>query len=599
MTMEKMVDAMAYRGPDSRGVYTRDGVGLGACRLRIFDLSDAGDQPFTSPDGRYVTVLNGEIYNHAEIRAELPDLPWTSTCDTEVLLQAYIHYGEDCLEKFNGMFAFAVWDNQEKKLFGARDRVGIKPFYWTKYGDRIIFGSEIKTILSTGYKAQPDYSAMSEYLKRGYYDHTEHTFFKGIHQLEPGHTITIKNGEMRTRCYWHLPSRVPDYRYTRDEEFLEDFKTQLKDAVKLRLRSDVPVGLHISGGVDSTLLASIMQGLLDNNPMQLFSYVYDESVDERPHAENIARKLGCPIEFSTLRPEEVPDLVPRTLHHEEQPFPGLITVSKHKLFRLFKDRGVTVVLGGHGGDEMAGGYVYFVGSYLLDVVRERGYDAAMQELNAFSKTYNIPEQEHGKFILRTLTAYLHGSISADGSPLGYLDGMNPDFWRENEHHPASFERPFMSHSLNNQYQDLRYTKLPRVLRTCDRASMAVGREKRVPFLDHRLVEKAFSTPTSMRIRNGQLRYFWRQIGEHILVDELNKTPKRAVVDPQRDWFEDHLSDWIRDVFSSQSFKERGLFQQDKVLAAYENYRGLDPKSRNSVWIWQCLILELWHQQFID
>ncbi|MDD5547619.1 MAG: asparagine synthase (glutamine-hydrolyzing) [Candidatus Pacebacteria bacterium] len=598
--IRKMTESMAHRGPNGEGVFLSGNIGLGHRRLSILDLSNAGSQPMTVGD---VTIThNGEVYNYLEIKKELDGEKYKSGTDTEVIIRAYEKWGEKCVEKFNGIFAFAIWDEKKKQLFAVRDRFGVKPFYYSIYKNKFYFASEIKAILAAGVPAKPNDKIIHQYLTTGFYDHSEETFFEGIKQLMPGHAIFAKDGKIKIWRYWYLPEKIQNLKGIKDEECVEKFLSLLEDSSKLQLRSDVPVGISVSGGLDSSLLtAAVDKAAGGQSNFQLFHFVYQgKNYDlETPFVNLLAKRLGWDKpNIVEVNPADVENMASKIMWHEEQPFPGLPTSGWHKLYRNIGDTKTVVTLEGHGGDEMAAGYDYYVGSFLLDVLNERGAEAMLRECEAIAEIRGLKwGQELDSFIENGLMAYAGGGISADSSKFINTDCLNNKFVK-NDFPKPKFEEPFDSYLLNIQFRELMHTKLPRVLRSVDRESMAFSRELRVPFLDHRLVEFSFSLPLEQKIHGGHLRYFMRNAAAKFLPKEISHMPKRSLPNPQRQWFQNELKPWIFGILSSESFRKRKYFNQEAVLKEYENYCR-QPNPINSFHIWQWVNLELWLRTFID
>jgi len=596
-----MTDSLAHRGPNGFGVYAEGSVGLGHRRLSILDLSEAGRQPMFSDDGNLAITFNGEIYNYLEIKKELGGRAYRSSSDTEVILRAYEKWGGACLEKFNGIFAFAIWDKKNQRLFAARDRLGVKPFYYAIHENIFYFGSEIKALLTAGVPAKQNDEIIYDYLVFGFYDHRPETFFAGIQQLMPGHSLLIINNQLQITRYWSLPDRIRPIKKISDSKAAGNFLELVNDSSRLQLRSDVPVGMVVSGGLDSSLLAhSVHQILGGQKNFQLFhfQYVGQEYEQELPAVRDLAKTLSWQSpKITKISPGDMPALVEKIMWHEEQPFPGLPTVAWHKLYQELGESKTIVTLEGHGGDEMAAGYDYYFGPFLVDLLRSKKYAEAEKEIKGLAKIRGLDKEQLLKFVTNGLRAFQGGGVSADATSFVNLSCLNSEFLKKNLPFP-NFEKPFDSLLSNFQYQELLHTKLPRVLRSVDRESMASGRELRVPLLDHRIVEFAFSLPLEQRIRGGQQRFFMRNAAKRFLPPSISDAPKRSLPNPQRAWFQKDLQPWLRKIITSKSFGSRKYFNQKKCLDEFENYCRT-PNPINSFHIWQWISLELWHRAFID
>jgi asparagine synthase (glutamine-hydrolysing) len=602
--ISRMIRVIKHRGPDDEGIFVDEGIGLGACRLSILDLSPLGNMPMVDAETGNRIVHNGEVYNYREIKSDQGLERIRSNTDTEVILKTYGQLGEKCLDIFNGMFGFCVWDPKKKQLFGARDRIGIKPFFYTFHEEKFYFCSEIKGLLACGIPRRLNPQVAFDYLAYGIYDHSEETFFDGIKQLPPGHYFTINPEGIEITQYWDLG---PDLEH--DETFLDEksgfenvlnsFVELIEDSIRLRLRSDVPLGVHVSGGLDSTVMMNVINRINGGQGnIKAFSYYYGESkYDEKAYVEDLIGRTEWEVGFHQLIPEEVPDLAEEAMWAQEQPFPGIITLAKHKLIKDSRSFGATVILEGQGGDEIGGGYQYFLSAHLFDLIQQGKGDQVLGEIELFGKRNDLTLRQAVSLFIGSLSSYYKMGHSADGSSSIKTQCINPDFF-EHYNREVDFPKPFESHLLNMQYRDILHTKLPRILRSCDRASMAFSRELRVPILDHRLVEFTFKIPGHFKIRDGEQRYFMRQAMRFFPKTPLVEIPKRAVVDPQREWLKMQLKDWVHEILSSESFGNRHIFDHGQVRREFESYLSQEINP-NSFFIWQWISLELWHRTFFD
>jgi len=601
--VSSMIDIIDHRGPDDSGVFANGNVCLGSRRLSILDLSDLGHMPMVDKKTGNCIVHNGEVYNYLELKRSLGLNDVISNTDTEVILNAYIKLGKSCVHEFNGMFAFAIWDAQNKKLFMARDRLGIKPLFYAKYKNKIYFSSEIKSILKAGIPFEPDMDIIYDYLVYGVYDHSEKTFFKNIKQIPAGYTLELNNNNFKLEKYWDLD---PDLEININEksksEFnnfrtTEKFLDLLSDSLQLRLRSDVPIAVHISGGLDSSVMLSGINSVLGGQKnLRAFSYYYGEDkYDEKKYAEEIIKNGNWEAEFYRFDANDVPDLTKKAMWFQEQPFPGIITLAKHKLISKSKDYGAKVILEGQGGDDIGAGYQYVFASHVLDLIESGNSDMAIMELNNFGKINGYNAKENMGNFVNSLASYYNTGYSADGSSFLKHNCINTDFINEHKH-DLSFPKPFNSHLLNMQYRDTRFTKLPRILRSCDRASMASSRELRVPFLDHRLVELMFFLPGGEKIKSGVQRVFMRDAIKNKFPKWVTSSPKKTVVDPQREWLRTDLSEWVSDILHSSSFNDLGILDINNVKEEYKNYKNTtNPK--NSFFLWQWINICIWYETF--
>jgi len=601
--INNMINTIEHRGPDDSGVFVNDAIGLGSRRLSILDVTELGHMPMIDDETGNCIVHNGEVYNYLELKKTLGLKSIISNTDTEIILKSYSKLGKSCVNKFNGMYAFAIWDQQNRKLFLARDRLGIKPLFYAKYKDKLYFSSEIKSILKAGIPFEPDMEIIYDYLVFGVYDHSEKTFFKNIKQVPAGYTLEINNNNFKLEKYWDLdPDLEIDINNKSNSGFdnshiTEKFLDLLSDSLQLRLRSDVPIAVHISGGLDSSVMLSGINSVLGGQKnLRAFSYYYGEDkYDEKTYAEEIIKKGNWEAEFYRFDAIDVPELTKKAMWFQEQPFPGIITLAKHKLISKSKDYGAKVILEGQGGDDIGAGYQYVFASHVLDLIESGNSDMAITELNNFGKINGYNAKENMGNFVNSLASYYNTGYSADGSSFLKHNCINTDFINEHKH-DLSFPKPFKSHLLNMQYRDTRFTKLPRILRSCDRASMASSRELRVPFLDHRLVELMFFLPGGEKIKNGVQRVFMRDAIKNKFPKWVTSSPKKTVVDPQREWLRTDLSEWVSDILHSSSFNDLGILDINNVKEEYENYKNTtNPK--NSFFLWQWINICIWYETF--
>lgn len=600
--LKNMLSSIKYRGPDDTGMYIKRNVGLGHQRLSILDLSPAGHQPMPSHDQKLWITFNGEIYNYIELKKELPNKNYKSGTDTEVILRAYQTWGTKFLNKMNGIFAFAIWDESKETLFCARDHVGVKPFYYAFQNGVFYFASEIKALLAGGIKTRPNDKIIYDYLARGMYHHTAETFFDNIYELPAGHSLTLHNGKITIQRYWDPKKHIWDMNDWGDSRVQDEFFNLFKNAVTLQLRSDVPIGIQLSGGLDSSVLTTMVDHISGGQKnFDLFSYVYGNFPDrEIAYMKSTARKLKWNLDILTVHSKDMADWTERITRIQEQPFPGLPTYGQHLIAQTCKERGIKVVLGGQGGDEIGSGYDYYMGAQVIDRAAQVGPTGALKELMTWGKR-SMPGKNQrvlAEFLINALGSYVGEGTSADASKFTNTDVLRPEFTRHSFPQPV-FEQPFDSHTSNMQYRDIFHTKLPRILHAADRSAMEFGVEHRVPFLDYRLIEFGLSLPVHHKVRNGHQRYFMRKAMEGLLPKKVVWAPKRAVPSPQREWFRKDLKPWIRSILASKSFGERPYFDQKKVLADYGRYVRASTTPRNSFHIWQWIHLELWLRAYFD
>ena len=555
--LEAMVVSQQHRGPDADGIYLDPtGVaGIGHNRLSIIDLSEAGKQPMTESNGRYWIVYNGEIYNYVELRAELDaDYQFRTRTDTEVLLAAYQKWGADCLDRLIGMFAFLIWDEHTKMLFAARDRFGVKPLYYGLHPDgSLLLASEIKTLHAGGLPASPDTIAWSTYLTYGVHDHTDRTFWSGVNALPPGSSLKWQDGKIQVSSWYNLAQQVGA---TFDERNVgvvkEEYLALLTESVRLRFRSDVPVGINLSGGLDSSTLLGLVQKVQgDDSDVKAFTFVTgDPAYDELPWVRAMLEHTHHPLIECHLSPQEVPGLAESVQFHQSEPFGGLPTLAYARLFERARAEGVIVLLDGQGMDEQWAGYDYYL--------------SAVNGTNA-------------------------SVVQGTRSPAVRPTCLTSEFRNRAE----SFNpvRPFSDALTNLQYRDAVYTKIPRALRFNDRVSMRSSTELREPFLDHRLFELALRQPPERKIADGTGKWLLRRLVENLLPSKVVEAPKRALQTPQREWLRGPLRDW-----ANQSIEDammgfgRGWLNARAVRDEWNSYQC--GESDNSFYIWQWISLGL-------
>lgn len=597
--LKKMTDLMIHRGPDDEGFYIKDNIGLGHRRLAIIDLSKAGHQPMTNEDGSLWIVQNGEIYNYLELRKELEKRGhiFKSQTDTEVIIHSYEEWGSDCLHKFNGMWAFALWDERKKILFISRDRLGIKPFHYYFDSSVFIFASEIKPILSLGIKTEPNEELIYDFLKHGMLDHTEETFFKNINKLPAAHFGKInQNGELNFKRYWDfaVSNEIRAKNKKEEEKNIQEFLEIFTDTVRLRLRSDVPVGTCLSGGLDSSSVAMVMNKLLKEGGVQeidkyqnTFSSCFeDKKFDEREYIEEIIQKTGVKKNLIFPQAEEFITELDKFLWHQEEPVRGTSMYAQYKVFEKAKKEGVKVLLDGQGGDELLGGYRKFYIFYLRYLLEKNYYSKCLKE--AFSLFSSPP-------ILKTLNLLSGLRYFKIGEKIQNIEKLLKN----------NLKNQFLDKKLNFGYnpklgerfkEDLTIWSLPVLLRYEDKNSSAHSVEARLPFLDYRLVEKIASLPLDQKMRRGWTKYILREAMKGLLPEKVRKRKaKIGFVTPEQVWFRTILQEEVKAVFQNLRF-----------LANYLNFNNLEEEFQkyivgkslfsNDVFF-RFFILELWGRKY--
>ena len=598
--LRDMCSAIAHRGPDDEGFYFQTGVGLGMRRLSIIDL-DSGRQPVSNEDGTVWVVFNGEIYNYRELRREMQGRghAFSTHGDTETIVHLYEEYGDHCVDHLRGMFAFALWDERRKRLLVARDRLGIKPLYYAEIGGRLLFASELKSILQLPEVGRGfNWSAVSHLFSFLSTPPTE-AIVEGVRKLEPGHLLTASPGRPpEIERYWDL-SFDPDY--GREENyFVERLRELLEESVRLHMVSDVPLGAFLSGGIDSSSIVATAARISDA-PLKTFSIGFSEpDYNELEHARVVATEFATDHHELTLGPDALGQLEDLAWHLDE-PFGDSSAIPTYMVSKLAA-KTVKVVLSGDGGDELFAGY----DKYLVEQ-RERSHRplpaAARSVLGKIGR--NMPSGMRGRNLLRHIS--LTGAERyLDACTLFRRDDMKklfrPDVyellapyepWRAKAAYMESGDRNWLS-SL--QGLDVKNYLPLDILTKVDRMSMAHSIETRVPLLDHKVVEFAATIPPEMNLRGGTTKYVLKRAMRGILPDRIIDRPKKGFAVPLGYWFRGKLGPYVRDLLLGESSARRGLFNSryiEDLVAQHESGRNLDLQ------LWTLISFELWARVFLD
>ena len=613
--LDAMLASQQHRGPDATGSYFDAGyAALGHNRLAIIDLSAQSNQPFIDNSGRYLIIFNGEIYNYIEIKAALQNqYDFKTESDTEVLLAAFIVYGKSCLEKCNGMFAFAIWDNQEKKLFAARDRFGVKPFYYSLFNNDFYFSSEIKALHAAGIPKGVNEKVWASYFAYGSYGMPDDTFWEGIAQLPGGHFLEVDScqfesvegqsrmialrqaqcGKVQTDCQSEPVEAFSDKRiiikkwYCFEEEVAkqpknltfgqakEQYVTLLKDSINLRFRADVPVGFNVSGGLDSSVLLALVN-LQENSKDKFNSKRGLRPLDKLgaglAQTDRVLERQGAinAYTFYTNNPD-----------YDELPWvEQMIAKTGNPLTKVLLQAGEVPDLARKMAwqqDEPFGGIPTLAYSKIFEQARK---DKVLVLLDG----QGMDEQWAGyDYYTQDNEATIQG---VQDSP--YKIAMLSDSFLAKAQKNI-YPKPFDDEVLNKQYRDLFYTKIPRALRFNDRISMAFSTELREPFLDYRLVELAFSLPLDFKIRNGQTKFMLREIASDYLAEDLVFAPKRPLQTPQREWLAEELKEWVSHCFEAiENSSYSKWFTIEKLQNELDFY--FEGNQQSSFHIWQCISL---------
>ncbi|HMW97320.1 MAG TPA: asparagine synthase (glutamine-hydrolyzing) [Flavobacteriales bacterium] len=592
--LRAMMRAMKHRGPDDEGVLLSGNAGLGFVRLGILDLSSNGHQPMTSADGRFTIIYNGEIFNYIELREELraKGHVFRTGTDTEVLLAAYAEWGRDMLHRLNGMWAFILLDVKERALFCARDRYGIKPFYHCADGDRILIASDPTAILAVlGRKPLPDHGAILNFLAFNRTDQDAGSFFQGITKLPHGHFARIDLGR---------PAIDPERWYYLRERLREplggpeDFLQLLTDAVALRLRSDVPVGICLSGGLDSASIACLLAGDLRRKDVRTFSAVYGQGRkgDESGFIALLKDRL---TDMHATRPDEqgLMDDLDDLTRTQCEPVPSTSIYAQYRVMRLAHEH-VTVTLDGQGADELLGGYDYFFGFHFKQLLRQGKALGLAKEVAMHARFHR------SSFGLRSLAFFmLPASLRARARMVekGYI---HPEFVRAHMDRTARVAQDlYGSRTVRDALLDHFEHKLEHLLKWADRNSMRFSVEARMPFLDHRLVEQVIPMAERWFIHRGMTKQLLREAMRGRLPEAIRtRADKMGFETPEADWFRSPgFRALIQDMLHSTRFAQRGIVDVGKAQRMYADHlAGRSDRSRD---IWKLIHLEKWFTHFID
>ena len=603
-----MSGLIAHRGPDDDDLWTSTAgsVGLAHRRLSIIDVSAAARQPMHGPNGT-VVVHNGEIYNYLELRGSLARRwEFRTSSDTETILASYDRHGERCVERLRGMFGFALWDEKTRRLLCARDRFGIKPFYYTVLDDLLIFASEIKALLPFMPEIATDTSALAEYLTFQY-TLGEATLFSGIKQLLPGHRLTLDNGKLRVKRYWDVHY---DIDYDHSAPYFERRLTELVgDSIEVHLRSDVPLGSYLSGGIDSSLVAILASRADPRNELAFHGKFTDYAgYDESGYAVAAAESAGKALHQIEITAADFEREIANVIYHLDHPVAGPGSFPQYMVSGL-ASKHVKVVLGGQGGDEIFGGYARYLIAYFEQCIKA-----------AIDGTYR-----DGHFIVTAESIIPNLGVLREYKPLlrafwqeGMFESLDRRYFRlidrsadmRDEVDWSALDREAVFESFGRIFNSTRNVRheayfdsmthfdlkclLPALLHVEDRMSMAHGLESRVPFLDHALIEFVATVPADVKFKNGHMKHLLRSAYANLIPEVvLGRRDKMGFPVPLKEWFAGPLKDYVNDVFGSERARSRPLFN---AAAIRKHLQSSGPFSRKA---WGLLSLELWHQQFHD
>lgn len=613
--LRRMGQIIVHRGPDDEGHYSSEGFAFGMRRLSIIDL-EGGHQPIANEDESVWVVCNGEIYNFKELRAELEACGHRFRCqsDTEVIVHLYEAEGVDLFKRLRGMFAIAIWDAKHSRLILARDRLGKKPLYVRRESDRILFASEIKSLLEVS--AAPrrlNPSALREYLALGYVP-APWTLLEGIEKLLPGHYMVVEKGRVRCQQYWEVPLGAVETRS--ENEWIEQVREKLLESVRIRLVSDVPLGAFLSGGIDSSAIVAAMARLTDQ-PVKTYSIGFegeDRFYNELPYARLVANAFATDHHEIIVRPE-IARLLPTLIWHLDEPIADSAFVTTYLVARLAR-QSVTVILSGVGGDELFGGYRRYLGDHLAryyqrlpGIVRDRWLPGLVAAL---------PQDRHSNF--KNYVRYADAFVKSAAAPssirymsyvtlfstdlqMGLLDnGLGEKSLGANSVASAVMKSYFDAHQevtgLNQLiYVDLKTSLADDLLALTDKMTMAASIECRAPFVDHELVELAAHMPDSMKVRGLTMKYLLKKVVKPWLPAEILRRKKRGFGAPIGSWIRRDLGPLVAELLSEKQIKERGLFRWPTIQEIVARHQA--QKGDYTDHLLALINLELWCRIFLD
>jgi asparagine synthase (glutamine-hydrolysing) len=586
-----MRERSAHRGPDDSGLYRNGNVGFAFNRLSIIDLS-GGHQPMSNADGTVWIVFNGEIYNFKELQSALTRAGhrFRTRSDTETILKAWEEYGEDCVLHLRGMFAFAIWDERRRLLFAARDRLGIKPFYYYTDRERFAFASEIKSLVAIPeVPLQVNSVALADYLRHGYVV-APHTMFRQIRKLEPAHSITVDASGTKTRRYWDIPLEAPQDRT--ESEALEELTPLLDDIIRQHLVSDVPVGVFLSGGLDSSSIVALMSRL-HLSGRKAFSIGYDSKESELGYARLVAKHCGAEYHEIVLSPLEFREALTNVAWHMDEPVADAPSVALNYLSKYAR-REVTVALGGDGADEVFGGYPAYNRMLMLDRINRAPFARlAGRVFETFAPAGKI--RKNGAMLGRPLESRYRTALIF---PLEEIAELLPDqpfledpYCSLAQAHARCRELPTLSRM---SYVDLTTWMPDALLLKADRMSMAHSLELRVPFLDHKLVEFCARLPENLKIRRGTNKYLLKRVIKSQLPSPILNRSKKGFPIPIKTWFRGALADFVRDKLLATDSPCLSFFPRSQVARVLDAHSHRDCSDQ----IYALLVFDEWYSRFI-
>src|SRR5258705_110140 len=609
--LKRMRDVITHRGPDDEGIFIDGAVGLGHRRLSIVDVA-AGHQPMANEDNTLQITYNGEIYNHADFPTQLEAKGhvYQTHCDTETILHLYEDYGEHCVDYLRGMFAFAIWDQRRKELFVARDRLGVKPLYYVHTDDgSLYFGSEIKTLLEAGsIKPEINYRALPDYLAN-HAPSGEETLYRGVKRLLPGHIMVWRDGDLMVTRYWDVSfvKHVDEGRS--DKDYIAEWSELFRTSVSLRLMADVPLGMFLSGGIDSSAIAAVMSGMV-SEPIKTFSVAFKErEANELEYARIVADAFKTNHHEIVVSPEDFFGALPKLVWHEDEPLAHLSSVALY-FVSLLASKHVKVVLTGEGSDELLAGYARYRKTILNLALGSRYHNVTPMGFRNLVRK-QIEGMPGAKLRQKLLRSFLAVALDIESI---YFDNFAV--------FPRSMQRELLTAEMKEQvgtndpytglrkvlkesdatsfldrllYADIK-TYLHELLMKQDQMSMATSVESRVPFLDHKLVEFTSSLPERLKLRGWTTKYVLRQSMKGVLPDTILARPKMGFPVPIGKWFRGQYRSIVDEYVLSDRVLNRGIFDQEFVRGLVQRHQAGEDHSER---LWALVNFEIWQRQFID
>lgn len=612
--LQRMTEVMSHRGPDDFGYRLGEGYGFGHRRLSVIDLSPAGHQPMSNEDGTIWVTHNGEIYNFVELRKELEKRGhrFKSNTDTEVIIHSYEEYGEKCVERFNGMFAFGIWDERERKLFLARDRLGKKPLHYAHLPNGFIFASQIKSILRhPRVKREVDLDALGYYLTMGYIP-APLSIVKGLSKLPGGHFLVYQGNNIRIEKYWDVEYSSEQGVQGDEESHVEKLKELLKDSVKIRLISDVPLGVFLSGGIDSSLILGLASQF-SSKPVKAFSIGFrEDSYNELQYAKRVSEHFGAEHHEFMVTPETLNGILPEIMEFFDEPVADPSFLPTYLLSKLTREY-VTVALGGDGADEDFGGYVTHKNARYAEIYRR--LPGFLRKNFIEPMIWSLPASFEYMSFDYTAKVFIAGiQYPVEIANLLWLGVFTPvECCRLSPSHfgQSMLEAKLkdvgrdylMTHSdlsaLNKiLYLDTKYFLQDDLLVKVDLMSMAHSLEVRAPFLDYRLVEYTAKMPSHFKVRGRTSKYIFKKVANDILPSDIIHRKKQGFSVPVAQWLQkgEGLT-LIRDVLHNGHFVKAGFFNYDYISELLEQHT--NQRINNWKKLWALLILELWYRKYIS